>query len=158
MGFSLLRFSSIMSTAVTMSAAFAHFMELPAKMNYDGPLYAKLHRTLYPNFGRVAGIAEIIAVITTAAFAWKVRQKQPGSFPAVTAAATGLAIAHGAFWICVEPANKNIASWDLDAIPPDWKHWRDQWEYTHAARAALVTGALAALVTSPTEEVARTAR
>jgi len=43
-----------MSTAVTMTAAVAHLMELPAKMRYEPSLWVKLHRTLYPNFGRTA--------------------------------------------------------------------------------------------------------
>jgi hypothetical protein len=37
-----------------------------------------------------------------------------------------------------------MASWPLDEIPPGWSHWRNQWEYTHAARAVLVTAALGA--------------
>jgi hypothetical protein len=49
------RLSSIMTTAMTMSAAVAHLMELPAKMHYEAPLYVRLHRTLYPTFGRTAG-------------------------------------------------------------------------------------------------------
>jgi len=147
MGLSLLRFTSTMSTAITMSASVAHLMEMRPKMQYDGPLYAKLHRTLYPNFGRFAGIAEVVAVLTTAGLAWKTR-KLGGSFPAVATAASSLAIAHAAFWTCVHPANETIASWDLDSIPEDWERWRDQWEYTHATRAVLATGALAALLTS----------
>jgi hypothetical protein len=31
---------------------------LPAKMRYEPSLWVRLHRTLYPNFGRIAGPAE----------------------------------------------------------------------------------------------------
>jgi hypothetical protein len=64
-----LRFSSIMSTAVSMSAALGHLMEMPAKMRYKPRLYVNLHRTLYPDFGRISGVAEILAVVTTAGLA-----------------------------------------------------------------------------------------
>ena len=47
----LLRFSSTMSTAVAMTAAVAHLLELPAKRRYEPALYVGLHRTLYWNFG-----------------------------------------------------------------------------------------------------------
>src|SRR4029453_9487827 len=56
------RFSSIMAVAMTMSAAVAHLMELPAKMQYEPPLYVRLHRTLYPTFGKPRSPA----VLTTA--------------------------------------------------------------------------------------------
>ena len=69
------RFSSIMSTAVTMSAAVAHLMEMPAKMEYEPSLYVRLHRTLYATFGRTAGPAEACAVATTAALAWLGRRQ-----------------------------------------------------------------------------------
>jgi protein tyrosine phosphatase (PTP) superfamily phosphohydrolase (DUF442 family) len=54
---------SVMSTAVTMTAALAHLMELPAKMRFEPSLWVRLHRTMYPNFGRTAGPAEAAAVI-----------------------------------------------------------------------------------------------
>ncbi|MCC6589799.1 MAG: hypothetical protein IT168_24105 [Bryobacterales bacterium] len=49
------KFGSIVSTAVAMSAAVAHLMELPAKMKYERELYVRLHRTLYPTYGKIAG-------------------------------------------------------------------------------------------------------
>jgi hypothetical protein len=45
-----------------------------------------------------------------------------------------------------------MMSWSLDEIPPEWTRWRNQWEYTHAARAVLATGALAILALSVLEE------
>src|SRR5688500_9861792 len=146
MSLRLLRFGSVMSTAVTMSAAVGHLMELPAKMRYEPSLYVRLHRTLYPNFGRIAGVAEAFSLVATGGLTWWLARRRDKSFPLTLSAAACLAAAHGAFWALVAPANKTMASWPLDSIPPDWSRWRDQWEYTHAARAVLVTGALGALV------------
>src|SRR5881396_2238222 len=70
------RFSSIMAVAMTMSAAVAHLMELPGKMQYEPPLYVRLHRTLYPTFGKTAGPAEAVAVASTAALAWLARRRR----------------------------------------------------------------------------------
>ncbi len=149
----LWRFSTIMSTAVSMSAAFAHLMELPSKMHYDPALYVRLHRTLYPNFGRVAGTAEILSVLSAGGLAWWARKRRSRTYPLTLAAAGSLAAAHGAFWAYVHPVNKTMPMWSLNAIPSDWADWRNQWEYTHALRAALVTGALGALVWSALQEV-----
>jgi hypothetical protein len=111
----LLRFSSIMSTAVAMTAAVAHLMELPAKRRLEPPLYVRLHRTLYWNFAAAAG---------------------------------SLTAAHGAFWAIVSPVNAEMLRWRPEAIPADWATARDRWEFGHAARACLLTGAFAALAWS----------
>jgi len=50
MSLRLSRFSVITFTAGAMSAAFAHLLELPAKMRYDKTQHVKLHRTLYWSF------------------------------------------------------------------------------------------------------------
>jgi Domain of unknown function (DUF1772) len=125
---------------------------LPAKMGFEESLYVRLHRTLYPNFGRIGGIAEILAVITTGGLAYWLRRRRPKAFPLTGSAAGCLAAAHGAFWVLVSPANSTMASWPLDSIPSDWTRWRDQWEYTHAVRAFLVMGALGMLVFSVLRE------
>jgi hypothetical protein len=56
------------------------------------------------------------------------------------------------FLVFVLPANRVIASWQLDKIPSDWEQWRNQWEYAHAARAVLELVALAVLVLSVVRE------
>ena len=139
---------SLMSTAVTMTAAVAHLMELPAKMQYEPSLWVRLHRTMYPNFGRTAGPAEAAAVMSTSLLAWWTRRVRPETFRSTAVAAACLAAAHAIFWRVVQPVNAEVTRWPLDAIPPDWTKQRDRWEYGHAIRAGLVTAALGALVTS----------
>jgi hypothetical protein len=142
------RFSAVMSTAMTMSAAVAHLMELPGKMEYEPPLYVRLHRTLYPTFGRTAGPAEAVAVATTGVLAWVVRRRHRRLSGLTGVAAGCLAAAHAIFWGVVQPANVTMMRWPLDAIPEDWAKWRNRWEYGHAVRAGLVTTALSALTWS----------
>jgi hypothetical protein len=137
-----------MSTAVAMTAAVAHLMELPAKMRYEPSLWVRLHRTLYPNFGRTAGPAEAAAVVATALLAWRTWRDQPETFRPTGVAAACLGVAHAIFWRVVQPVNTEVLGWPLDAIPPDWATRRNRWEYGHALRAGLVTVALGALVMS----------
>src|SRR5262245_17677323 len=139
---------ALMSTAVTMTAAVAHLLELPAKMRYDSVLWVKLHRTMYPNFGRTAGPAEAAAVIATPVLAWLTRRSRPEAFRSTAVAAACLCAAHGIFWGVVQPANAEVQRWALDEIPLNWESQRDRWECGHAIRAALATVALAALATS----------
>jgi hypothetical protein len=121
-------------------------MEMPAKMQYEPSLYVRLHRTLYPTFGKTAGPAEAVAVASTAALAWLERRQRRRSSRLTIAAAGCLAAAHGIFWSIVQPANVEMMQWPLDAIPQDWAKWRNRWEYGHAVRAGLVTTATSEVV------------
>jgi hypothetical protein len=145
------RFLTIMLVAIALSAALAHLMELPGKMSYDGPLYVKLHRTLYPTFGQTAGWAEGVALLSVIGLAWAVRNRA-GAFPLTATAAACQLAAMAVFLVFVLPANRTMASWPLEAIPTGWERWRNQWEYGHAARALLELVALAALVLSVVRE------
>src|SRR5262245_46984865 len=101
----VLRFSSIMSTAVAMTAAVAHLLELPTKRSYEAPLYVRLHRTLYNNFGRFAGPAEALAVLTTGALASRLRKEESDAYPLTAVAAGSVSAAHGIYWSVVNPVN-----------------------------------------------------
>jgi hypothetical protein len=136
--------SSEMLTAMAMTAAGAHVLELRPKTQYEPSLYVRLHRTLYPNFGRVAGPAEALALLSTTGLAWWTRRR-PATSRWAAAAAGSLAAAHAVFWSVVQPVNVEMMRWPLDAIPDDWSRWRDRWEYAHAVRAVLVTFALGAV-------------
>lgn len=142
------RFTSLMSTAWTLVAAGAHLVELPAKRRYEPSLYVRLHRTLYPNFGKILGPAEAVAVASTAGLAWWMRRREPSAFRPTATAAACLAAAHGLFWGVVQPVNVEMSRWPLEAIPADWPQRRDRWEYGHAIRAGLVTAALGVLMWS----------
>ena len=145
------QFATIMLMALAMAAAFCHLLELPAKMNYEARLYVMLHRTLYPNYGRVSGIAEFLATVAVIGLAWRMRG-QPGVFEPVLVSAILMVAAHAVFWFLVQPANTTMAAWSLDEIPDEWTQWRNRWEYSHAVRAVLEVSALGALVISVLRE------
>jgi hypothetical protein len=156
------RLVTIMLTALSMSAAFAHLLEMPAKLRMDGAAWLSLLQTLYPPaFGRVGGVAEIGAVVTAIVLVVLVRSR-PRALPCTIVAALCLIATHAAFWIWVAPVNATLLPLTPETLPADWTGLRDQWEYTHAARAVLQIVALGALVWSvlveTPEGTARTTR
>ncbi len=53
------RLVTIMLTALSMGTALCHFLEMPAKITYDGALWLTLLQTLYPPaFGTIGAFFE----------------------------------------------------------------------------------------------------
>ena len=72
------RLAAILLTALSMGAALAHLLELPAKIALDGPTWVTLLNTLYPPaFGTVGATFEVLAVLSVTALAFLVRRRHP---------------------------------------------------------------------------------
>jgi hypothetical protein len=141
------RWVTIMFTALSMTPAVAHLLELPGKMTYTGALWLKLLQTLYTYFGKIGGLFEVGAVITSVILAILVRHRRP-AFGWTLLAAACMVTAHLVYWILVNPVNRTMLPLTPETLPADWMRLRDLWEYAHAARAILQIVALGALVWS----------
>ena len=148
---------TIMLAALSMGMAFCHLLEMPAKMTYDGALWLTLLQTLYGAFGTIGAFIEVGAVVTVVALAFLVHRRRP-AFAWTLLGAFCLVAAHAAWWVWVAPVNAILAPLTPDTLPADWMALRDQWEYTHAARAVLQMIALGALVFSILVETPTTSR
>ena len=141
------RFITIMLAALTMGMALCHLLEMPAKMTYDGRLWLTLLQTLYGVFGPTSAFVETGAVTTAMVLAFLVR-KRSFVFKWTLLGALCLIAANVAWWIWVFPVNSAMSALTPETLPADWTSLRDQWEYTHAARAVLQIIALGAIVFS----------
>jgi hypothetical protein len=144
------RFVTIVLVALLQGLAFAHVLEMPAKMQYEGALYLELQRTLYvqwgpPNFG---GWLEPAAIIATLILAYAVRRNRLDRWLTVGAGiALLLAFAVVFFWF-VAPSNDAFLATPRGTIPPNWMALRRSWEIGHAIRFLLQLVALGLLVAS----------
>lgn len=146
-----------MLTALSMGVALCHLLEMPAKIAYDGALWLILLHTLYPPaFGTIGASFEVGAVVTAVVLAFLVRHRWP-AFGWTLLGAVCLVATHTAFWVWVAPVNATMAPLTPETLPADWMRLRDQWEYTHAARAVLQIIALGSLVFSILVETPTTA-
>jgi hypothetical protein len=147
------RFVTIMLTALSMGAAWAHLLEMPAKLQYEGSMWLHLLQTLYPpGFGTVGGFSEIGAVIAAIILLFVVRGRGR-AFAWTVLGAICLVATHAVFWIWVSPVNAAMLPLSSEMLPADWTRLRDQWEYAHASRAILQVIALGAFVVSILVEV-----
>lgn len=134
--------------ALLTGLAFAHVLELPAKMQYDADVYIFLQQSLYVQWGppHVGGVLEPLAIAATALLAFFTR-KAKRDFRYTLAAVVALLLAFPVvfFWL-VAPANSVFLATSLPDIPPNWADQRSNWETGHAIRFGLQFAALALLV------------
>ena len=137
----LFRSSLLWVLALAMGLAWAHLLEMPAKMRLDPELYVLLDRTLYPYFAYVGGIAEVLAVVGCLALCGLSRRRRQDLVLACLAAACAAA-ALGVWFAVVAPMNAEMSRWTTATIPADFTKVRDRWENGHAMRAVLWSASL----------------
>jgi hypothetical protein len=144
-------FITLMLAALAIAAPFAHVLEMPVRRAYDPALYVTITHTLYMYFGIVGGAIEVGATLAAVVWAMLVAASRTASSAARRWALAGAAcpiLAHALFWLLVAPVNAEFAVWTPEEVPPDWTRLRDQWEFTHAVRAALFFLGFCALLAS----------
>ncbi|MGQ0642102.1 MAG: DUF1772 domain-containing protein [Gemmatimonadaceae bacterium] len=146
------RFITIMLTAVLMTMGFTHVWQLPPRLTYEGSLWLDT-LTFYVKFGPAGPgpIIEVAAILSTVVLLFLERGRRP-AFVLTLSALIALALSTAAWWLFVYPVNRELLIWTADTLPQNWTDFRDQWEYTHAARAALMFVALGTLVYSVIRE------
>ena len=146
----LFRFAAILLVALLCGLAFAHVLELHAKMQYDATLYITLQKSLYVHWGppHFGGVLEPSAIAATGLLAFFLRKSKRGLWLSLGALfALLLAFPIVFFWL-VAPANAGFLAATLPSIPPNWTDLRSNWEMGHAIRFALQFAALSLLVLS----------
>jgi hypothetical protein len=144
------RFMTLIFVALFMGLEFAHALELPAKMQYDGAFYVTIQNSLYQYFGAPGPGAWITvgAVLSAIALTVLVRNRQL-AFWWTLAGTLCLAIAFPLiYFLRIEPVNGVIEQATARSVPTNWAYLRDQWEYAHAANFIFGLAGFSALVIS----------
>lgn len=144
------RFITLILVALFMGLEFAHTLELPAKMQYDGMLYITIQNSLYRYFG-APGLGAFItvgAVLCAIALTVLVRKRRP-AFWWTLAGTLCLAIAFPLiYFLRIEPVNVVIEQATARTVPPNWEQLRSQWEYAHAMNFIFGLASFSAFVIS----------
>lgn len=139
----LLRLFAIMSVAICLVPAGAHFFELPNKLALSPADYMIVQR-IYVGWAWF-GVAILAAIAMI--FAYTVRV---WSYPAARGWALMAFLAMVAtqvvFWTYTYPMNAITRQWTV--TPPNLELVRLQWEYSHAVNATLTLIALIAIVSA----------
>lgn len=122
---------SLYLTALSMGGGFSHVLQASGKASWDGPFWRLAMETLYRDYATAGAVTELGAIAATAALAFLLWRTT--AFKPVLAAALLLAAAFFGLWLWfIAPINARFATWSPDAMPADWRLWRDRWEFWHA--------------------------
>lgn len=128
------RLITLIIVALFMGLEFAHALELPPKMQYDGAFYVTIQNSLYRYFGAPGpgSFITVGAVLCAIALTILVR-KHRVAFWWTLAGTLCLAIAFPLiYFLRIEPVNVVIEQANATSLPTNWQQLRNQWEYAHA--------------------------
>jgi hypothetical protein len=134
---------AIVFVAICLVPAGAHFFELPHKMALSPAQYMTVQR-IYAGWA-LFGIPILAGLILTAAHTFMVREDRP-AFTLSLIAFLCLVVTQVIFWSFTYPMN--VASENWTRMPESFEAARRQWEYSHAASAALTFAALITITLS----------
>jgi hypothetical protein len=144
------QFLAVVLTALALLPGGAHLMALPAKIAMPEDPYF-VAQQVYRGWAW-AGVVIFFAIFANFAAAFFTNGNRRRLF---TAAGLLITTTLALFFVWTYPANQATGNWT--SVPDNWEQLRIQWEYSHAASAALTFLALlcamaAALSTSPLRE------
>ena len=143
---------------LSVAMGLAHVLELPGKLRLSEEQYQQVQPIYYPGFTIGGFVGEFGGIVATAVVAAITPFRSPAFWPSAGALVALLAM-HGVYWLVTHPVNKfwlagqpvHGAGRAFFAIAAthrargDWRNLRDQWELSHAIRAALALIALSLL-------------
>jgi hypothetical protein len=141
MWLNIMRFVSLLFTALALSAAMAHLLELPNKITLSKEDY-RIVQQLYRGWS-LLGIIVVVAFLSTLSVAIMIRHQRKVFFLTLTALLCIVAT-QIIFWVFTFPINQQTKNWTF--LPVNWLDLRKQWEYSHATSAGLNLVALSALI------------
>jgi hypothetical protein len=148
-----LQFLCAMSSAVAMSLALAHALELPGKLRLGCEEYLAIQTIYYPGF-TIGGAAEPLTIIALGALLFMLPAGSRIGW-LIGAALIAAVATQILFWTIVQPVNRVwLKSIPLDPAGKrffgtnaairertDWTRLRNRWELGHLARAVTATAA-----------------
>ena len=143
MAFESIRLLAVISVALCLIPAGAHFFELANKMSLSTPEYMTTQK-IYAGWS-FFGVAIITAIVLTLMHTLMVRAERAAFLLSLTAFAC-LGATQVIFWTFTYPMNVVTNNWTI--TPQDFEAARRQWEYSHAVNAVLTLGALVSITLS----------
>lgn len=158
----VVQIATLLLVALAMATSVAHALELPGKMKLSRDTYLAVQRIYYPGFLIGGGLGEFAGLLGTLVLVL-MTDTASAAFWLTVAACVSMVSMHAIFWIFTQPVNRfwlrnqqmataGAAFFEVRASKEsqsrDWMSMRNQWEYSHVARAVLSFVTVALLATA----------
>ena len=141
--FESVRLLAVISVAICLIPAGAHFFELVNKMSLSTAEYMTTQK-IYAGWS-FFGVAIYAAIVLTLTHTLMVRAERMAFLLSLTALLC-LSATQVIFWTFTYPVNVATNNWTI--TPRDFEAVRQQWEYSHAVNAVLTFAALVTITLS----------
>jgi MFS family permease len=131
------QFLAVVLTALALLPGGAHLMALPAKIAMPEDPYFVVQQ-IYRGWA-LAGVVIFLAIFANLLAALLTRESRR-KWRLFGAAALLIAATLAVFFLWTYPANQATGNWT--SVPENWEQLRTEWEYSHAANAAITFLAL----------------
>lgn len=131
---------AVLLTALALVPAGAHLFSLGNKIDMPRDQYF-IAQNVYQGWAWLGAVLFVAIGADVTAGLIAREQRQRGGF--AFAAAILLLVSAVIFFVWTYPANRATENWTM--MPDNWATLRAQWEYSHAASAAMVFAALCAI-------------
>jgi hypothetical protein len=123
-------------------APVAHVLEMPNKLQLDGPLWLAVQQNLYRGWGPFIGAPTELGALALSVIACWRYGKDRGARRLWLSAAGAYAGMLILFFVFNAPVNAAVTGWRSDTLPADWRWFRAKWEIGHCLAAILSCGGL----------------
>lgn len=135
------QFLAVVSTALALLPGGAHLMALPTKIAMPEDPYFVIQQ-IYRGWA-LAGVVIFLAIFANLVAAFLAHGARRRLF---TASGLLIAATLAVFFTWTYPANQTTGNWT--SVPENWEQLRTEWEYSHAANAAITFVALLCAVSA----------
>jgi len=143
MWLNILRFNSLLFTAIALGAGLAHLLEMSNKMKLSDSDYLTVQQ-IYRGWS-LLGIVAVISLLSTLMLTIAL-YKQEKEFALLLMALVCIIATLLIFRIFTYPVNQQTKNWTV--LPVNWLVLRKRWEFSHAISAVLNLIALVFLILS----------
>ena len=138
---------AVLAIGLTAGTALAHVLEMPHKLAMTGAEWLPIQQTIYNGWGPKLFWLNVLAIVALASIIVRFPLARVAAFSSLGMLLIADVVL---FVIWIAPTNNALDAWTLPAPMPDWQTLRANWEWGHAARAALLSAAtFAACLAAP---------
>jgi hypothetical protein len=132
-----LQLFAVISTALLLGTTFVPVLEMPTQWAMSGSSWSMVQHTLYQPLAAVGGPLEIFTLVIHLGVL-AAALSRPHHLSLLAAGSTlSLMLAFALWVVFTQPAHLQVLNWRDGALPVDWYHWRDQWQFSELIRFML---------------------